>query len=82
MQELPVELAFIQHRRRADTKLNVELAVAFLRIELPDFVAIEIVAGKLAGADEDEDMLAVSTRRSRRGVALVAPCPSSFFLWC
>lgn len=63
---------------RTDAELNVELAVTFLGIELPDLVAVEIEAGKLAGADEDVDMFAIGAGGSGGRVAFVAPCPTGF----
>src|ERR1700733_12696925 len=70
--QLHVEPVLIQKRRRVHAVLRLEAAVAILRVELPDFIALEIKASELPRADKDEDVFAVRAGRWGSAVPFVA----------
>ncbi len=70
--QLHVQPVLIQKRRGVHAVLRLETAIAVLRVEFPDFLAVEIETGELARADEHEDVLAVGARRGGSAVPLVA----------
>ena len=69
--ERQVEAVLVQQRRDVHAVLDAELAVALLDVEVPDLLAVEVVAAQVAGADEGVDVLAVGAGRGRGVVALV-----------
>jgi hypothetical protein len=63
MQEHQIESIVAEQRRDVNPVLDLELAVALLGIEVPDLLAVEIVAGTVAGTDKGVDVLAVGAGR-------------------
>src|SRR5437879_6140983 len=72
MDKLQVQAGAVQHGSGVHAEAIIEFAVAILGIEAPDLVALEIEAGKVAGADESIDMFPIGTGRTRGAIALVA----------
>ncbi len=71
--QLHVELALMQDRSRSHTELNVDFAVAFFDVELPNDLAVTIQAGQVAGPKEHPDMLAIGRGGRRSGVPFTGP---------
>ena len=71
--QLQVEPVAVEQRRGVHAVLDVELAVAVLHVELPHFLAVEVEAGQVAGADEGVDVLAVRAGRGRGVIPLAVP---------
>src|SRR5690349_5030976 len=63
MNQLPIQLALVQYRCGRQTKLNFELAVTFLSVEVPDLFAIKVMASEVAGADKRIHIFAIGARR-------------------
>src|SRR5438105_766567 len=59
MKQNDIQAVFVKERRRMQTVLNFELAVAILQVDIPDFFAVKIETGEVPGADEDVNMLAI-----------------------
>src|SRR6516225_10541967 len=76
MEQRKIKAVAVQQRRDMHPVLNLEPAVALLRIEAPDFLAFEIKTDKFARAGEGIDVLAVGARRRGCLVPLVVAKPS------
>ncbi len=71
MEEGEIKSIAMQERRGVHAVLDPEFAVAVLSVEPPDFLALEIEAGKVPAAREGVDVFAVRTRRRRCLVAFI-----------
>ena len=71
MDELKIEPPVVQQGRGVHSEVIAELAVTLLRVEVPDFLSVEVERSEIAAADESEDKLPVSAGRGRHAVVLL-----------
>ena len=67
-----VQPVAVEDRRDMEAVHDVESSIALLGVELPDFIAVEVEAGTIAGGHGRIDMFPVGTGRSRGRVPLAA----------
>ena len=72
VQQLQVQPAVVEDRRRRHAELNVELAILVLHVVLPDLFAIDRVTGQFPRPHEGPHVPAVGRRRGRGEVAFIA----------
>ena len=73
MKQLKVKRLSIEHRSAGHPELNVELAITFVHVDLPNRLAIDGKTSQDASSEETPNMLAIGARRWRCRVALASP---------
>jgi hypothetical protein len=59
------------------SEVVAEFAVTLLRVEAPDFLAVEVERSEIAAADEREDELPVGAGRGGHAVVLLLAPPGT-----
>ncbi len=72
MNERQIQPIAVQQRRGGHAPHDVELPIAILHVEFPDFVPLEVVTRQIAAAHVGPDVLAVGAGRRRGRITFVA----------